>query len=465
MPKLTQEEIKMKKLTTTILLILSVSVANAQGYLSFYQLRDIVPQTQGLQPAFIPNNSITLSMPAANIGVMLQGDLKLQELFSRPEGQAELTVDFDLMNSVAQEQNYLNLDVSSNIFHLGIKTKKGGYSLFANVRATMDFVYGDDFIDFLANGNSNKIGGVVDFSDTRIRMEAYHEVGVGYARTFLGDRLTVGARAKLVTGIFHASFAEGASATLTTDAADFSWQIGLQNATVNTAGLDFLFNSDDYEDGALTDYALSNANQTVAFDLGAKFKILKWLEVEAAVNDLGSINWKEQARNYNSADTTAIFSGLNLDGLENTGDVFKDSIESKFNSNETRLAFKTNLPTRVYLTASAYLTENDRFSVTYFQTNALENFPANYALSYNHKFDKFVVGVLGTYRRSNNEINFGANLGTNIGPVQLYLAMDNVLLTNGPEQYSKADFRFGLNLMFGYKKWSKKDSVADLDKL
>ena len=310
----------MKKLIITTLLILGVSTANAQGYLSFYQLRDIVPQTQGLQPAFIPNNSITLSMPAANVGIMLQGDLKLQELFSRPEGQSELTVDFDLMKSVAQEQNYLNLDVTSNIFHLGVKTPKGGYSLFANVRATVDFVYGKDFIEFLANGNGNRIGGTLDFSDSRIRAEAYHEVGIGYARRFLGDRLTVGGRVKLVTGIFHASLKDGASATLTTDADDFRWQIGLQNATANTAGLDFLFNSDDYEDSALTDYALSNANQTVAFDLGAKFKILEWLEVEASVNDIGSINWTEQVRNYNSADTTATFGGVELDGLQDSGD-------------------------------------------------------------------------------------------------------------------------------------------------
>ncbi|WP_141719800.1 DUF5723 family protein [Roseivirga misakiensis] len=455
----------MKKLAIITLFLISALNVNAQGYLSFYQLRDIVPQTAGLQPAFIPNNSITVSMPALNNGVMLQGDLKLQELLSRPDGQSELTLDFDLMNSVAQDLNYLNLDVTSNLFHVGVKTKKGGYSFFANARATMDFVYSKDFIDFVANGNGNKIGQTIDFSETRLRIEAYHEIGVGYARKFLGERLTVGARAKLVTGIFHGSLKDGASASLTTQANDFSWQIAVQNGTANTAGLDFLFNSDDYESNALTDYITANDNQTIAFDFGAKFKALKWLEVEASITDLGSINWKEQVRNYNTADTVATFSGVQLEGLEDSGEVFKDSLENNFRSNETRLGFKTNLPTRMYLTASAYLTPNDRFSLTYFHNNALDNFPANYALAYNHKFDKFVVGLLGTYRGSNNEMNIGANLGTNIGPVQLYLAMDNVLVTNGPEQYSKADFRFGLNLMFGYKKWIKKDSVADLDAL
>lgn len=455
----------MKKLAFTLVFLLSVAGVYGQGYLSFYQLRDIVPQTQGLQPAFIPNNSFTLSLPGANVGVLVQGDLKLEEILYRPDGQAELTVDFDVMYAVAEEQNFLNMDLTANLFHLGIKTKKGGYSLFANARATFDFKYGRDLIDFLANGNANHVGETLDFSDSRIRMEAYHEIGIGYARRFLQDRLTVGARAKIVTGIFHASLAEGASGTLTTGADDFSWQIAVQNGTANTAGLDFLFNSDDYDSNEFTDYILNNENRTVAFDFGAKFKALEWLEVEAAVNDLGKINWTEQARNYNTADTTVTFVGVDLEGIEDSGEVFKDSLQNKFNSNETRRAFETSLPTKIYLTASAYLTPNDRFSLTYFQSNALDDLPANYALSYNHKFDKFVFGILGTYRRANNEINFGANLGTNLGPLQVYLAMDNALVTNRPEQYSKADIRFGFNLMFGYKKWRKKPDVVDLDAL
>ena len=393
----------MKKLVITLLFSMCVAGAYGQGYLSFYQLRDIVPQTQGLQPAFIPNNSFTLSLPGANVGVLVQGDLKLEEILHRPDGQAELTVDFDVMYAVAEEQNFLNLDLTSNLFHLGIKTKKGGYSLFANARATFDFQYGRDLIDFLANGNANRVGGTLDFSGSKIRMEAYHEIGIGYARRFLDDRLTIGARAKVVTGLFHASLIDGAGGTLTTDANDFSWQISVQNGTANTAGLDFLFNSDDYESSELTDYLLNNENRALAFDFGAKFKPLKWLEVEAAVNDLGKINWKEQARNYNTADTTVSFVGVDLEGIQNSGEVYEDSLLNKFNSNETRRAFETSLPTRIYLTASAYLTPNDRFSLTYFQTNALDDLPANYALSYNHKFDKFVFGVLGTYRRANNE--------------------------------------------------------------
>ena len=120
-----------------------------------------------------------------------------------------------------------------------------------------------------------------------------------------------------------------------------------------------------------------------------------------------------------------------MEGIENSNQVLEDSLTNKFRSDETRLAFSSNLPTRVFLTASAYLTPNDRFSLTCFQ-NVLERMPANYALSYNHRFQKFVVGLVGFYRGDNNEMNIGANVGTNFGPVQLFAATDNFLVLNKP---------------------------------
>lgn len=453
----------MRKLTLLLIVVLVSVQASAQGFLSFYQLRDLVPQTSNFQPAFIPDNTFTFALP--QVGTTVQGDFRLQEFLYKAPGQGDFSINFDVLNGVALPENILNIQADVNLFHFGFKTKKGGFSVFGNVRSNIDFLYNKDMIEFLANGNSNRIGETLDFSGSTIRLDAYQEVGVGYARKFLGDKLTVGARAKLVTGMYHASINEDAHFSLTTNADDFSWQVRVENGTVNTAGLDFLFNSDDYEGSEMSQYMLSNENQTIAFDFGARFKPLKWLELEVAVNDIGTINWTEQVRNYNTADTDFTFSGINLRNLDNPEQSIQDSIANKFSSNETQVAFSTNMARRMYLVSSFFLTPNDRFSFTYFKRNALSNSTANYAISFNHRFEKFVVGILGSYRGANSEYNFGANLATNIGPVQMYLAMDNALVTNRPEQYSKADFRFGLNLMFGYKKWIKKLDIVDLDAL
>jgi hypothetical protein len=455
-------ETKMRKHILLILAIVVSFSASAQGFLSFYQLRDIVPQTANFQPAFIPNNSFTLGLPT-NVGVTVQGDVKLEELLYKAPGQNDLSINFDVLNGVALERNNINVQVDLNALHLGFKTKKGGFHIFSNVRANVDFVYNKDLIEFLANGNSNSIGATLDFTGSTVRIDAFHEVGFGYARKFLNEKLVVGGRIKLVTGMYHASIEEDAGLRLTTDANDYSWQVQVQNGTVNTAGFGLFDDSDD-EGSDMSSYMVSNGNRTVAFDIGAKYKPLHWLEVEAAVNDIGKINWTDEVRNYNTEDTDFTFTGIDLRNQDETADAIQDSLTNKFTSNETQNEFSTTMARRMYLSTSVYLTPNDRFSLLYFKRDALSHMKANYALAYNHKFDKFVVGVLGSMR-GENDFNFGANLGTNIGPVQLYLAMDNVLVTNKPEQYSKADFRFGLNLMFGYKKWFKKPDVVDLDEL
>jgi hypothetical protein len=462
---LTQMAIKiMKKFLLTTLIVFGLAqIANAQAYFSFYQLRDIVPQAQGLQPAFIPNNSFTFGLPT--VSSITESQFTIQDLLSKGPNDVNFNIDFKVLQAASKDINNVSTHIVSNLLYLGLKTKKGGYSLFVNARATADLRYDKDFMGFLANGNSNRIGSEINISQSRLAINSYHEVGIGHARTFLGDRLTVGVRAKLVTGLFNATTKEGLSGTLYTDPDDYSWTISTRNATVNTAGLDYLLNSDNYADGDMTDYLMKNENSTVAFDLGIKFKVTRKITVEAAMNDIGTIEWKEKTVNYNSYDTTVTISGIQLRGLDASSDVFKDSIQNKFRGDETNLAYKTKLAKRTFISVAYYLTPRDRFTLMAFNNHVFDEIDPSYALAYNHSINKFVFGLVGSYRGPDNELNIGANIASDIGPVQLYLAADNALITNRPERFSKLDFRFGLNLMFGYKRWKAPSDVVDLDDL
>ena len=425
-----------------------------QGYFAFYELRDIVPQAQILQPAFIPNNSVTVSLPMLNFGSSFQADYKIEELLSYND-QGQLVVDFDVMRQSAQEDNYTTFDVTTNLLYVGLKTQVGAFSLFANIRVTGNLAYGEEFMEFLANGNSNYISQTLDFSGTKVLINGINEIGIGYANQYLNDKLTIGAKIKMVQGLIHGSLDDDFEGSLHTRESDYLWTIGVRNGQVNSAGLDYFFNSQNYESDEFLNYALSNQNKSVAFDIGAKYQVLPWLNAEVAINDIGNLNWTEQVRNYQTADALVEYIGIDLKSLDQANNILKDSLGSKFDSNETQKSFSTPLGTRIYLTATANITKADRFSFTYFKNMAFQHLPANYALSYNHRFENFVFGVVGSYRRANTEFNLGASIASNIGSVQLYMALDNILIMNRPERFSKADFRFGLNLMFGYKKRKK----------
>ncbi len=440
-----------------------ITNARAQGNFSFYQLREIVPQAQSLQPAFIPNNAFTFGLPG--VGLAFQGDFVLGDLLHKPTGIGDYTIDLDVLLEATNPSNLMNLDVTANLFHLGIRTKLGAFSIFANARAKFDFQYDDDLMEFIANGNANRIGSAISLSDTRIRVNSFHEIGLGYAKTFLGGKLTLGARVKMIQGLFHASTLEGAAGSIATDGTSYDWTVNVQNGTANTAGLDFFLNSDDYEDSELTDYLISNGNTGVAFDFGAKFDPFKWLSVEASVADVGKISWKEQVINYNTADTSVVFSGVQLRGLENSDQVLEDSVAAKFRSNETNVGFETTLSKRTYVSVSYRPGKNDRFTAMAYNNHVFGRFEPSYAVSYNRRAGQFTFGVVGSFRARGNNTNVGFNIATNIGPFQMYLATDNLMVLNKPELRSKADFRFGLNLMFGYKKFKNPNAVVNLDEL
>lgn len=430
---------------------------SAQAYFSFYQLRDLLPQAQSLQPAYVPDNTLTIGMPM-NGGALMQGDFKLQDLLTTPAGTRGFTIDFNVLNEVKQASNNLNVDVIGNVFHLGLKTKAGAFSAFWNTRAQADLIYGEDILEFLANGNANRLGETLDFSSTRFKGDVFHEMGVGFSRSFLDQKLVVGSRVKLLSGLYHASLDSDLVAQLTTDAENFNWEMNLANATLRTSGVT------ETEQFSISPFGTNN--QGIAFDFGARYRVLPWLELEASVSDIGSIKWKDDIKTHVVPDTAFIFSGIDLrGGLTSTDAIFKDSLVNRFNASENEEVFSNQLAMRTYLTASFFINPNNRFSLTYFKSSNLKQIPANYALSYTYRVDKFLVGINGSYRGAINEVNVGASLLTNLGPIQIYMATDNLFVMNRPERFSKADLRLGLNIMLGYKKWIQSDGIIDLDRL
>ena len=442
----------MKRVLLIISLVLvAAGSASAQSYFSFYQLREFVPQTQSLQPAFIQKNRFTAALPG--IGASFQADFKLKDLLSKPNGSDELRIDFNTLLKAARPNiNRASLDATVHLLHFGLKTQKGTYSFFANARASVDLQYGKELMELLAKGNINFISKTMDISGTRAMANVYHEIGLGYTRKFLDDRLIVGGRMKRVTGLFHGSLHENARGTITTDTRDYSLTMGVKNGTFNTAGLDLLKKKNR---GSLGNYLVSNRNATIAFDLGARFKVMDWLEVEASINDIGTINWKEQLKNHHIEDASVSFSGLQLRGLENAGNAFQKELEGKFKSSQTQNSFKTTLPTRAFIAASAYLDKKNRFTLMASGRTVFGKTKFSYAGAYNRCLKHFTVGVVGS-TGDGRGFNLGANLASDIGPVQLYLAMDNALMLNRPERFSKIDFRFGINLIFGHKPRLKK---------
>lgn len=431
-----------------MLLLTTVGSVNAQDYFSFYNLGDYVAQTQNVSPVYLPKNSFTFGTPA-NVGAFVDAGFKINQVLVEGSVQGTNKIDFnELLKTVEPENNFAE-DINASVFMLAFKTKKGSFSVFANSRVTTDWQYSDDFIGIAANGIES-----FDLSQDRIQSTAFHEIGIGITRTFFKEKLAIGIRAKYLNGVAHASTEDGASATLDINPLTSQWTVTAQNATLNTAGIAL-------EDGE--EQAIFTGNTGFGFDFGAVYNITPKLSIELAVNDIGSINWKEQVVNYNIEDQEgATYDGTDLDA---GGDVL-ENFESEFSqivpTTETTEEFKTTLSMKTYGSIKYQISRRNALNFVAFNNHAFDNFEPRYSLGYQRTMYKTTFGVLASTGGQDGDINIGANMIVKLGPLQLYAATDSLSAVFGkPEEASGGAVRFGLNFVFGYKKHVNKLKAAN----
>lgn len=440
----------MKKHLIFGIFFLSTLGIYAQGNLSFYQLRDLVPQTQSLTPTNMPENGFTFSIPALNSSLQATTDFPIQNLIVQ-RGNGNLAFDFDSLLSVSEDNNTLGTDLTTNLFHLQLTRGKGSFTVFSNLRAEASLNYTSDLVNLLANGNGQSLGETI-LLEERIDLTTYNEIGVGYARSFLDDKLVIGVRAKYLNGQFYAGTGDNGSLGIYTDPSNYNITLTSNDISIQTAGTDILLNSEDYESSALTNYVTWTDNTGFAADIGATFKFNNFT-FEASVTDIGSITWREQVINYVLPNETTTLAGVDLDNSEDPTTEIQDQIDDFFETQETYEEFTTTLNMKTYVSASYTMNDAHRFGLTMYNNNIYGEFTPSYAVAYNWFLGKkTTVGALTSFGGQIEEPRFGANIATNLGFLQFYAATDNFLNLTKPEEGRGADIRFGINIMLGYNR-------------
>lgn len=438
-------------------------VGYGQGYLSFYQLRDYVPQTQGLNPAHSPTSGFVFSIPALNSSVNVNTGFPTSDLLVKQDDGA-LVIDFDNLSSVVNEENTFGLDFTSNLFHIQFNAFGGSVSLFSNARANLNLNYDDDLINLLANGNGNSIGETISLNE-EINLMSYNEYGIGYATSLLQGKLKIGVRAKYLNGQFYGGSEDDGQLDIYTDPENYSITISAQNLGIQTSGTDLLLNPDDYEDG-LGNYIVWTDNTGYSLDFGATFALTDKLTLEGSVTDIGSITWQDYVINYDILDNSMTIDGAELasgDEDEEGGfDAIADELETFFDANENYESFTTSLNMKTYLGATYKLAPSHRFGVTVYNNSVFGNFDPSYAVAYNWlPGGRTTIGTLMSFGGMIPEPQLGLNLATNLGPIQFYAATNDFLGLTKPEDMQGVNVRFGFNIIIGRNSYTKRTSISN----
>ena len=257
------------------------------------------------------------------------------------------------------------------------------------------------------------------------------------------DRFSMGYRVKLLNGFYHASTPTSFVGTLTTNEDNFSLAFDLQNARLRTVqvpdGGSFVF----------------SRNVGGAMDLGINYNYDDRFSIAFSVTDIGFITWKEEVDIDEATDVEFTYEGVDIADTDDLLTALEDSISDKFNVVEDlEESFTTLLPVRGNLTGSWHLTKNSQVVVAVMPRYVRGFLQMQYGAGITQQIGRNLRLNVSANKLPQQQVNIGAALAANLGPLQIYGGTDKILGYD-VTQVRNFNYSFGINLMFGRGKVKK----------
>jgi len=456
------------KVTVTGFFLLTVLPGFSQLTNTLYFMKG-VPQVYQINPAFQPGCKFFMGLPGMSpLQLRIQNQpLVLSDIlyYKDPPGQL-ITFLHPLGNKqtfldALNERNFINGDIAIPLASIGFGSPdKGKFVAFdITQRISTSINYPRDLFRFLINGPGSNM--IFDFNGLGINAMVFTELAANVSRK-INDMITVGLRGKLLLGQASLSTSKF-DVTLATGEEKYS----LYSNIVMDAALPFLdvkYNDDGTIDlnniNLITDIEnkipqmiMNPKNIGLAMDIGVDLKPMEWLQVSASVIDFGSIKWKDNVYNFENQ-AGYDFNGLEI-SLEGTDPVqpILDSITESFKFHSSNIAYRTWLPTKVYLGAAVYVHPKISFGILsrseFYKKSLRQQFTVSANLYPIRMISTtFSYSIIeGLYK------NVGLGLALKLLPFNFYIITDTgPSIYFWPTEANYLNLRIGMNMMFGGKK-------------
>ncbi|MBV6646000.1 MAG: hypothetical protein KI790_11155 [Cyclobacteriaceae bacterium] len=439
----------MKKILTISFISLFAVKVLAQHGLAFHHLGNATFQNTQFNAANFPEGRLFVGVPLlSGINVFYNNALSYNDLFTKTESGNNL-IDVEKALGELDAQNTISVSSMISLFHVGFRTPHGAaLSFFANERIEVDFLFPRRLIEFGWEGNGTLIGEKTKLGQMAVNASHFREFGVGYAYRIPEYRIAIGIRAKYYVGFVNVSSPIGLTADVTTEVENNQLNVDLKEAVLRTSGLDIIQGNE----GSLGSHLIFNGNRGFGVDLGFDYQVTPRYSVSLGLNDIGFMSWKEDITNHVINDTSFVYLGVpDLKEGRNILDYIQDSLIDQFSRRKNADAYSAPM------VATAFGSVTYRFAPTTdiigtIAGRLVQGLPrASLAVGVRQSFGSAIT-VSGTVTKLPQRfINLGVAFAAQAGPVQFYMASDKVVGYSVPDTRA-AEFRFGINLIFGERK-------------
>lgn len=444
-----------------------VSVHAQQNH-TLYAL-NATPSALYLNPGFVPQNKFYLSFPLGfNSFSLNNSGFTLNDLFVKRSSDDSLEIRPDRAISKMKSINFLSMDLASELFGLGFKIRSHFFSVSAVLKTQFNLIYSKDLFQLIneGNGSSTFLGNTADLSGLGVNMNAYMEYGVGYNRS-VTKKLTVGGRVKLLSGIanIHTSKSE---MSLLTD--PLTYNITLKGGYGINSSNAFYFSDSvnkDKSTSALIQSPFNFKNVGLGLDLGVTYKVTDKIELNASIVDLGYITWKNNVKNYSSNEIDYTFKGFDINSVlfdsVNVADGLQDTLQQVFSNQPNSNTYRTSLYTRFYMAGRYELTKLISMNVIVCNQFLESHNRMSLALGANFKLKNWLAMNANYAAFGGSFGNIGFGFAIRSGPLQVYLASDNIINVFNISKSKNMHYSFGINFALKNKK-EKNGSVPEKTK-
>jgi len=437
-----------------------IGSSHAQGDFTIYGMKSL-PQRTYANPALRPDSRFFIGIPGLSslYGTFNNSSFEFDEFTSALERKNADTVilNINALSNMFRDNNSFSGEMKLDLIHFGFQAGPGNYFTFNSTLVHKSKLSFDaDLPKLILEGNGGRnLGKRFDLGFDMDLLD-YVEFGLGYSRSLMDQRLTVGARVKYLKGLVNVT-TEQSDMYFTTDPNDYTLLLQ-SNIRLNTASSIGNIEADTFGDNVeLSDIlGLASNNGGWGLDVGATFELNKKIELSAAIRDMGRIKWNDNVKNYYSRDPNAKFEFKGLDfntAFEDTDstdvlEALADSIADRFKLDEANQSYTTGLSPEFYLGGTFSFTKNHRAGVLFYGDWYHQRLHPAFTLSWYSQFTR-VVALSATYTIMNNKFNnFGIGLSLNGGPFQYYFVTDNVVSLFSPNVVRNFSFRTGMSFTF-----------------
>jgi hypothetical protein len=447
----------LKKYATALVLVLLIQGnAAAQNNFGFYGGMQKMPQAHNYNPAFNVNNKFHFSIGTGmhSVGLSNSGFTLKDILVSRPQDDSLVLSPSTAVSKMAK-LNFIDLNLQNEIFSAGMKIRKMYFSVGLVNRLDVQFAYPKDFFLLMTEGNGGSLlGQRANMDGLGLNITSYLELAFGANRSF-GDKLKVGARMKLLSGVGNVSTKKSVLG-LTTDATTFDLTLDGE-LDLRTSGLSF--DSLNYDPTA----ALKARNKGLAFDFGATYQLSEKLLLSASILDLGSIKWTQNINNYTRSSFSYTFEGVDLNQAVNDSNYFetlKDTLEQIFKVEGNNNSYRSVLPARIIIGANFTLTKNFGAGAFLFSQFSNKKYRPTLLVQGTFNLQKWLTVNLNYSVSARSATNLGLGLGLKGAGMAFFVSTDNLFGFITPAYSKNFHASAGLAFCIGRDKEDKREKKA-----